>query len=57
MYLNQLQSKRFMHALSSTLCAEVWSTGYEFSLNLGNENSKLEMETSKFPAKIDFNFH
>ena len=43
--------------LTSKLCAEVWSTGYEFSLNPGNENSKLEMETPKFPAKIDFNFH
>ena len=23
----------------------------------GNENSKSEMETLKFPAKIDFTFH
>ena len=43
--------------LTSKLCAEVWKTGYECSLNPGNENSKLEMETPKFPAKIDFNFH
>ena len=42
---------------TSKLCAEVWRTGYECSLNPGNENSKLEMETPKFPAKIDFNFH
>ena len=47
-----------MHAsLTSKLRAEVWRTGYECSLNPGNENSKLEMETLKFPAKIDFNFH
>ena len=26
-------------------------------LNSGNENSKLEMETPKFLAKTDFNFH
>ena len=44
-------------SLTSKLCAEVWKTGYECSLNPGNENSKLEMETPKFPAKIDFNFH
>ena len=43
--------------LTSKLCAEVWRTGYEFSLNHEYENSKLEMETPKFPAKIDFNFH
>ena len=43
--------------LTSKLCAEVWKTGYECSLNPGNENSKLEMGTPKFPAKIDFNFH
>ena len=43
--------------LTSKLCAEVWKTRYERSLNPGNENSKLEMETPKFPAKIDFNFH
>ena len=29
----------------------------ECSLSPRNENSKLEMETPKFPAKIDFNFH
>ena len=52
-----LQSKRFMRALTSKLCAEVWRTGYDFFLNPGNENSKLEMESPKFPAKIDFNFH
>ena len=53
-----LQSKRFMRVpLTSKLCAEVWRTGYECPLNPGNENSKLEMETPKFPAKIDFNFH
>ena len=46
-----------MCALTSKLCAEVWRTGYECSLNPGNENSKLEMETPKFPAKINFNFH
>ena len=47
-----------VHAcLTSKLCAEVWKTGYECSLNPGNENSKLEMETPKSPAKIDFNFH
>ena len=40
--------------LISKLCAEVWRTGYEFSLNPGNENSTLEMETPKFPTKIDF---
>ena len=56
--LTLLQSKGFMHApLTSKLCAEVWKTGYECSLNPGNENSKLEMETAKFPAKIDFNLH
>ena len=43
--------------LTSKLCAEVWNTRYECSLSPGNENSKLEMETPKFPAKIDFNFH
>ena len=50
---------KMVHAcpLTSKLCAEVWKTGYECSLNSGNENSKLEMETPKFPAKIDFNFH
>ena len=53
-----LRSKRFMRVpLTSKLCAEVWRTGYECSLNPGNENSKLEMETPKFPGKIDFNFH
>ena len=53
-----LQSIRLMRALlTSKLCAEVSRTGYEYSLNPGNENSKLEMETLKFPAKIDFNFH
>ena len=41
---------------TSKLCAEGWKTGYECFLNTGNENSKLEMETAKFPAKIDFNF-
>ena len=39
-----------------TNCAEVWKTGYECSINPGNENSKLEVETPKFPAKIDFTF-
>ena len=43
--------------LTSKLCAEVWKTGYECSLNPGNENLKLEMETLKFPTKTDFNFH
>ena len=43
--------------LTSKLCVEVWRTGYEFSLNPGNGNWKFEMETSKFPANIDFNFH
>ena len=52
-----LRSKRFMRVLTSKLCAEVWKTRYECSLSPGNENSKLEMETPKFPAKIDFNFH
>ena len=33
--------------LTSKFCAEVWKTGYEFSLNPGNENSKLEMESPK----------
>ena len=56
-FLHLLQSKRFMRALTSKLCAEVWKTRYECSLSPGNENSKLEMETPKFPAKIDFNFH
>ena len=46
-----------MRALTLKLCAEVRKTRYECSLNPGNENSKLEMETPKFPAKIDFNFH
>ena len=41
--------------LTSKLCSEVWRTGYECSLNPENENSKLEMETPKFPTKIDFN--
>ena len=53
-----VESKRFMRALlTSKLCAEVWKTGYECSLNPGNESSKLAMETPKFPAKIDFNFN
>ena len=43
-------------ALNLKLCAEVWRTGYDFSLNPGNENSKLKMETPKFPAKIDSTF-
>ena len=43
--------------LTLKLCAEVWKNGCECSLHPGNENSKLEMETPKFPAKIDFNFH
>ena len=43
--------------LTSKLCVKVWRTGYEFSLNPGSENWKLEMETPTFPAKIDFNFH
>ena len=43
--------------LTSKLCAEVCRTGYECSLDPENENLKLEMETTKFPAKIDFNFH
>ena len=43
--------------LTSKLCAEVWKPRYECSLNPGNKNLKLEMETPKFPAKIDFNFH
>ena len=43
--------------LTSKLCAEVWRTGYEYSLNPGKETSKIEMETQKFPAKTDFNFH
>ena len=43
--------------LTSKLCNKVWRTGYDFSLNPENENSKLEMETPKFVAKIDFNFH
>ena len=43
--------------LTSKLCAEVWKTGYECFLNPGNENSKHEMESLKFLAKIDFNFH
>ena len=44
-------------SLSSKLCVEVWRTGHEFSLNAGKENWKLQMETPKFPAKIDFSFH
>ena len=50
---------KMVHAcpLTSKLSAGVWRTGYECSLNPRNKNSKLEMETSKFPAKIDFNFH
>ena len=51
-----LESKRFMRApLTSKFCVEVWRTGYEFSLNHGRENRKLEMEIPKFPANIDFN--
>ena len=46
-----------MRAITLKLYVEVWRTGYEFSLNPGNENWKLEMETPKFPEKIDFNFH
>ena len=46
-----------MRALTSKFSVEVWRTGYEFSLNPGNENWKLKMETPKFPSKIDFNFH
>ena len=42
-----------MRALTSKLCAEVWKTRYECSLNPGKENSKLEMETPKFLTKID----
>ena len=41
----------------SKLCAEVWRTGYECFLNPGKQNWKLEIETPKFPAKIDFHFH
>ena len=52
-----LQSKRFMSGLTSKRSAEVWRTGYECSLYPGNENLKLEMETPKFPSKIDLNFH
>ena len=52
-----LQSERFMRALTSKLFAEVWRTEYECSLNPENENSELQIETPKFPAKIDFNFH
>ena len=48
-----LQSKRFMRApLTLKLCAEVWKTGYECSLNPGNENSKHEMETPEFPPRL-----
>ena len=43
--------------LTSKLCVEVWRTGYEFCINAGNENWKLEMEAPKFPTKIDFNLH
>ena len=44
-------------ALTLKLCVEVGRAEYEFSLNPGNENWKLEMETPKFPVKIDFNFY
>ena len=43
--------------LTSKLCVEVWRTGYEFSLNPGDENWKPDMGSPKFPAKIDFNFY
>ena len=42
---------------TSKLCVEVWRIGYEFSLNPGNKNWKLEIATPKFPAKICLNFH
>ena len=50
-------SMRSFFVIYLKLCAEVWKTRYECSLNPGNENSKLEMETPKFPSKIDFNVH
>ena len=50
-------SMRSFFVIYLKLCAEVWKTRYECSLNPGNENSKLEMETPKFLTKIDFNFH
>ena len=55
----ELFTVKTVHAcpLTSKLCADAWKTGYECSLNPGNENSKLEMETPKFPAKNDFSFH
>ena len=47
-----------MHApLTPKLCVEVWRNQHEFSLNPENENWKPEIETPKFPAKIDFNLH
>ena len=49
-----LQLKRFMGVpLTSKLCAEAWKTGYECSLNPGNENSRLEMETPKFQLSLE----
>ena len=38
--------------LTSELCAEVWKTGYECSLNPRNENSKPEMETRSFRPRF-----
>ena len=56
--ISGLDTVKAVHAcLTSKRFSEVWKAGYECSLNRGNENSKLEMETPRFPAKIDFNCH
>ena len=46
---NVLQSKRFMHALTSKLCAEVWRTGYDFSLNPGTRIRSSKWKLRSFP--------
>ena len=43
--------------LTSKLDVEVLRNGNEFSLDMGNDNWKLEIETQKSGAKIDLNFH
>ena len=54
---NYNQNGSCVPPLTSKLRVEVWRAGYEFPLNPGNENWKREMETPKFPMKVDFNFH
>ena len=41
-----------MYPLTSNLCVDVWRTGYEFFLNPGNENWKLERKLRSFPRRL-----